>query len=584
MSIPAFEGFFTLRDEVVAALGGLDGVAAAVGAKTLRERIARELVRKVREDNFHLVVVGEFNHGKTTFVNALLGAPALAAGVTPTTAAIHQIRYAERPEAFVVDTKGGRRSIPFEEASRFAVGGDESTADVDFLDIGFPAPLLRERILLVDTPGVNDLSLQRADVTYSYIPRADAVLFLLDAGQILKESERVFLSEKLLKASRDKIVFVVTKWDLLTPDEQDQAFAYAQKHLSALVPNPAVFPVSADMALHGSRAASGLPELVGHLTRFLAEERGTIMLRNALGEGLSAADLLARGLDARRRALQMSTEEIDRRVAALEKDLLGNATTVEERRAQIREEVSALKTGARKDLDRFVDDVCRRLPDVIDSAKPQDLKEYLPSFLQDAFKQWAEDETREIAGRLEQLAEKTVALVRDDARDTARRVAATLSGDARRLDVQVDTIKYDVGVVALMFGGMALMAVNLMAGGVLAVAGPAILAMFARGRVHEEVKRRAKELAPEVMRETAAKVGPKLEELIDGFVRTLDAWVVGAVEELQREVVEVLAATRQARSEAAHDASTAAADVEAQATALAAVRSQLAKLRDSLDP
>ncbi len=175
-----------------------------------------------------------------------------------------------------------------------------------------------------------------------------------------------------------------------------------------------------------------------------------------------------------------------------------------------------------------------------------------------------------------------MALVRDDARDTAKRVAATLSNDAQKLDVHVDTIKYDVGVVALMFGGMALMAVNLMAGGVLALAGPAIFAMFARGRVHEEVKKRAKELAPEVMRETAAKVGPRLEELIDAFVAKLDAWVVGTGEELQREVVEVLAATRQAKTESAHDATKAAADVDAQASALAAVVERLTGLRDSL--
>ncbi|MGH7439178.1 MAG: dynamin family protein [Polyangiaceae bacterium] len=581
-SIPAFESFFTLRDEVVAALRGVEGVAEALGAKTLRERVARELVRKLEEDRFHLVVVGEFNHGKTTFVNALLGAPALPAGVTPTTAAIHQIRYAERPEAFVVDSKGERRPIAFEEARRFAVGGDASTTDVDYLDIGYPAPLLRERILLVDTPGVNDLALQRADITYSYIPRADAVLFLLDAGQILKESERVFLSEKLLKASRDKIVFVVTKWDLLSAEEQDQALAYAQKHLTALVPNPSVFPVSADMALRGNRSASGLPELVGHLTRFLAEERGTIVLRNALGEGIGATDLLARGLDVRRRALQMSVEEIDRRIAALEKDLVGNAGTIEQRRGQIREEVAALKTAARKDLDRFVADVCRRLPDVVDSAKPDDLKNYLPAFLEDAFKQWAEEETREIATRLEELAERTVAMVRDDARDTARRVAATLSHDARRLEVKVDTIRYDVGVVALMFGGMALMAVNLMAGGLLAIAGPAIFAMFARGKVHEEVKKRAKELGPEVTRETAAKLGPKLEELIDGFVEKLDAWVVGTGEELQREVLEVLAAARKEQSGGAHDAAKRSAQIEAEVASLAAVSSRLNKLRDAL--
>src|SRR5579883_966316 len=101
MSIPAFEGFFALRDQVVEALGGLDGVAAAVGAKTLRERIARELVQKLREDRFHLVVVGEFNHGKTTFVNALLGAPALPAGITPTTATINHLVFADKPSATV---------------------------------------------------------------------------------------------------------------------------------------------------------------------------------------------------------------------------------------------------------------------------------------------------------------------------------------------------------------------------------------------------------------------------------------------------------------------------------------------------
>src|SRR4029077_14639172 len=162
--------------------------------------------------------------------------------------------------------------LPFGDARQFAVGGGKSPDDVDYLEIGYPAKLLEERILLVDTPGVNDLSLQRSDITYSYIPRADAVLFLLDAGQILKESERVFLNDKLLKASRDKIVCVITTWDLLSAEEQREALAYAKNHLSTLVKDPVVFPVSAETAIAGDLAASGLTELVAHLTRFLAEE------------------------------------------------------------------------------------------------------------------------------------------------------------------------------------------------------------------------------------------------------------------------------------------------------------------------
>jgi 23S rRNA maturation mini-RNase III/uncharacterized coiled-coil protein SlyX len=278
----------------------------------------------------------------------------------------------------------------------------------------------------------------------------------------------------------------------------------------------------------------------------------------------------------------MKSEEIDRRIAALEKDLAGQAGTIEQRRMQIREDVSSIKTAARKDLDRFADDVCRQLPNVIDSAKAQDLKQFLPSFLEDAFKQWAEEQTREIAMQLEQMAEKTVALVREDARDSASRLAAMLGSDARRLDIQVDTIKYDVGVIALMFGGVALMAVNLMAGGLLAVAGPAIFAMFARGKIDEEFKKRAKELAPEVIRETAKKVAPKLEALIEDFARKLDAWVVSAGQELCREVLEVLRATRDARGGGQEDEVKANVRVESQAQALAAVTERLEKLRVEL--
>jgi small GTP-binding protein len=576
---PALNAFFQRRDEVVAALRGLGDVAVALGTKSLRERVDREFVRKLEEDRFHLVVVGEFNHGKTTFVNALLGERVLPVGVTPTTTTIHHIRWAETSQAFVVTTSGERHAIPFGDAKRFAVGGGAPTDDVDYLEIGYPAGLLRERILLVDTPGVNDLSLQRADITYSYIPRADAVLFLLDAGQILKESERVFLNDKLLKASRDKIVFVITKWDLLSSEEQREALAYANKHLSTLVREPIVFPVSAEAGLAGDHARSGLPELVAHLTRFLANERGRILLDNALGEGLTVAELLSRGIDARRRSILMKTEEIDRRIAAIEKDMAGQAGTIEERRSQIREEVAGIKTAARKDLDRFVDEVCRQLPNVIDSAKPQDLKQFLPAFLEDAFRKWAEEETREIATRLEHLAEQTIALVREDAQDSARRVVAALGSDSQRLDVRVDTIKYDIGVVALMFGGVAIMAINLMVGGLLAIAGPAIFAMFARGKIHEEFKKRAKELGPEVMRETAKKVGPKLESLIDDFVKKLDAWVVTAGLEVHREVVEILRATRASRGGGEEDAAKVNAEVDAQATALAGVTERIETLR-----
>lgn len=581
------EGFRERKLDVTVALQELSDIAGSLGAKSLKERLDRDLVKKMEEDRFHLVVVGEFNHGKSSFVNALLGETVLPVGVTPTTAAIHHLKYADTPESTVVFADGRRESIPFTDARKFAVGGGSSPDHVDYLEVGYPAPLLKERILLVDTPGVNDLSLQRADITYSYIPRADAVLFLLDAGQILKESERQFLQDKLLKASRDKIVFVITKWDILNDDEKKEALAYARTQLATLVKDPVVFPISAETALQGGQnhqgmGESGMPELLAHLTTFLAEERGRILLDNALGEGLNVAGLLGKGVDARRRSLAMKTEELERRIKMLEEDLAGAAGTIEQRRIKIREDISGIKVGAQKDLDRFVEETIRQLPNVIDSAKKEDLRKFLPAFLEDTFRQWAEAEGKEIGSKLEELAEKTIALIKDDANEATKRVASTLGQDVKKLDIQIDTFRYDAGVAAVLMVGLGtMMFVNFMVGGLLTVAAP-ILAIVVRDRVDVEYKKRAKEQAPDVIRAAAKQVGPKLDEMIEDFAKKLDTWVVTAGQELYQEVLEVLNGSRDARAKADHDETRAKEEVEAQDKRLAKAKTRVEELRATL--
>src|SRR6195952_5451388 len=100
------ESFHQKRDDVVSTLRDLTTLAERVGAKSLGAHVATDLVKKLEADRFHLVVVGEFNHGKSTFVNALLGANVLPVGVTPTTAVIHHLEYGETPESTVVYSSG----------------------------------------------------------------------------------------------------------------------------------------------------------------------------------------------------------------------------------------------------------------------------------------------------------------------------------------------------------------------------------------------------------------------------------------------------------------------------------------------
>jgi hypothetical protein len=180
------------------------------------------------------------------------------------------------------------------------------------------------------------------------------------------------------------------------------------------------------------------------------------------------------------------------------------------------------------------------------------------------------------------LAERTIALVRDDAHEVAKRVREALGTDLHTPNVEIDTLGYDVGVIALFGAGLVVgMTMNLLLGGILAVAAP-VLAVYVKGKIETETKNRAKELAPIAVQDAASRVGPKLNEMIHEFAQRLDAWVVTAGEELHRAVIEVLGAAKAERTntELTVEAATQACDNES--TALGAVIKQLENLRSAV--
>ena len=179
------------------------------------------------------------------------------------------------------------------------------------------------------------------------------------------------------------------------------------------------------------------------------------------------------------------------------------------------------------------------------------------------------------------MAKATIALVREDATETTRKVAETLGGDVKRLDVQVDTFRYDAGIAALFAVGLGVMFVNVLVGGLLTLAAP-VLALVLRDRIDAEYKQRAKELAPDVVRQAAEKAAPKLDEMIDDFANRLDAWVVNAGEELHREVLEVLTSARTQREAGEKDESQVLAEVEAQQKLLDEAVANVETLRKGL--
>ncbi len=217
------------------------------------------------DELFLLVVVGEFNSGKSAFINALLGQKLLKEGVTPTTTQINVLKFGETQEHRVENENVHSLTAPVE--------------------------LLAE-LNIVDTPGTNAIIRQHEAITQQFVPRSDLVLFVTSADRPFTESERQFL-EKIRDWGK-KVLIVLNKIDLFqTQEELDQVMAFISENARALLGiTPEIFPVSSRLAL---RSKLGEPELweasrFGALESYIhdtLDEKGRLSLKflNPLGVG-----------------------------------------------------------------------------------------------------------------------------------------------------------------------------------------------------------------------------------------------------------------------------------------------------------
>lgn len=212
------------------------------------------LLSDMKNAIFTVVVVGEFKRGKSTFVNALLGRELLPADVTPTTACIHALTYGEEETGTIFYKDNSRVSLSLDEQvlQKFVADSEEDLASIQYIGLTMKNKLLENRVVLVDTPGIDDINEQRSDVTYQYIPRADAVFFLLDAASPVKGSEQRFLEGTLLEQGKENIIFLANFMDRIEEEEVEESLEVVRRRIakSANIKNPVVLPLAARDALH----------------------------------------------------------------------------------------------------------------------------------------------------------------------------------------------------------------------------------------------------------------------------------------------------------------------------------------------
>ena len=292
-----------LLKEQRACLSDLRVALARFDAKADHQSTLDRSIRQL-DEFFLLVVIGEFNAGKSAFINALLGESILREGVTPTTAQVNVLRYGDAAGREVVEEQL-----------------EVLTAPID---------LLRD-IHIVDTPGTNAINREHERITADFVPRSDLVLFITSVDRPFTESERAFLER-----TRDwgkKIVVVLNKVDILDAGQEvEEVREFVAKSAQQLLGlTPEIFPVSARLAMKAKQGDSSLWEASGFaaLERYVQDtldEGGRVRLKllNPLGVGLHLCGVYLAETRTQIDVLKQDfgmLEDVDRQLALYEEDM-----------------------------------------------------------------------------------------------------------------------------------------------------------------------------------------------------------------------------------------------------------------------
>jgi small GTP-binding protein len=325
----------TLRDTLTSfGAAGDDQTALAASMRQLDEL-------------FLLVVVGEFNAGKSAFINALLGQMLLQEGVTPTTARIQVLTH-----------------------------GDAVTRGISpdgFHLVTAPVELLRD-VHIVDTPGTNAIIREHERLTTEFVPRSDLVVFITSADRPFTETERLLFGT--IRDWGKKIVIVVNKVDIFSKvSELEEVLTFVRNAARELLgSDPDVLPVSARLA---QRAKQGEPSLWATsrfeaLEQYLrdtldARSRFCLKLANPLGVGQALASRYATISSQRLMLMQEDLQllaDVDRQLAVYREDM---ERGFELRMAAVEKELADMEARGH----RFFEDTLRigRVVDLLNRAR-----------------------------------------------------------------------------------------------------------------------------------------------------------------------------------------------------------------------
>lgn len=282
-------------------------------------------VKRTMQSCFSVSVVGEFNHGKSTLINKLLGREVMPTDTLPTTALLTRISYGKEECIRVMDKSGEiADTLPLSDKSwdklvafkqNGEIGIDEENGQFGFISVSIANEWLRKTgINLLDTPGANDGSKDRDMEISRALMETDGAILCVDAQKGLMETQRAFIKDRLLGTKVPFMALAITHLDLISKENRDRQVAYIIGVLRGMkIEMPVVITNKVEMPSEMFDDKIGMDKIQSIITRWSANTERADRLETWLAANVCRILAIAQqGLNDQRRLLEVKGEERDK--------------------------------------------------------------------------------------------------------------------------------------------------------------------------------------------------------------------------------------------------------------------------------
>lgn len=352
-----------------------------------RKKIA-QLKEKVQKKEIVISVVGQFKRGKTTFINTILGQDILPVGIIPITSVVTKLKYGS-PNATVMFNGGEYEEVSLDSLCQYISEQEnpQNKKGVECVDIYYPCSILKEGIILVDTPGVGSIHKHNTDVAYSFLKDSDAVIFMLSVDSPINEIEREFLYSAKKYAS--KFYFAVNKIDMISEKELETYLKYCENVLCEIMGVEKInfYPISA-------KNSTGVENILHSIQKDIQNSIDDILIQSIKIKLKELIDNLLSQIDLYMNALKMPIDNLESKIEQLNEKLKDLNKITDEIYYRIERNSDSLIENVEKDITEKSKEIINSTEALLKSTyekksneKPRklekELKEIIQTYLED---------------------------------------------------------------------------------------------------------------------------------------------------------------------------------------------------------